>query len=83
MGQVLASSLGCVLLGWHEPHPPRNVATPICILDRHWLGSPWTLLVPLQNGTYAFHAWHIVGQEHMSYLGFRQTRGTQQVNLTG
>ena len=83
MGQVLVSSLGGVLLGWHEPHTPRNVATPICVLDRHRLGSPWTLLVPLQNGTYAFHALHIVGQEHMRYLAFSQMRGMQQLNGTG
>lgn len=47
LGQVLAGCVGSVFLGWDEPHPTRDVAATLCPLDRHRLGPPWALLVPL------------------------------------
>ena len=50
LGQVLAGGAGVLLVGWHEPHAPRDLAAAICVMVGHRLSSPWALLVPLQNG---------------------------------
>ena len=33
-----------------NPTPPRDLAAAVCVMVGHRLGSPWALLVPLQNG---------------------------------
>lgn len=50
LGQVLAGSSGLLLMGWHEPHSPRDVATAVQLLDRHRVAAPRPLLVPLPHG---------------------------------
>lgn len=48
--QVLAGGAGRALVGWPQPHAPRDVAAALLRLDWHRVAAPRPLLVPLPHG---------------------------------